>query len=367
MSRAGPRGAHGSVGGVRRPAPALRLPQVSPVAPFLPGFRGLSVREFLRRLWRNLQDHAVTDSAAQLAYYYLFALFPALLFLVTLAAYLPLQDAVDELLVQMADLMPTPAFGIVTDHVQGIVRDGRPRLLGLGILATIWSASRGVDALRRALNLAYDVKETRPFWKVQARSIGVTLAGASLVPAAFAMILLGGDAGAALAARAGVEREFVLVWAWLRWPITSLVVILASAVAYYVLPDVRQQWRYITPGSVLSTVLWLAGTWAFTRYVESVPGYNATYGSIGAVLVLLTWLYLTGVAFILGGEVNAVVEHAAPEGKAPGARAAGEAPEPRALRPSAAPPGAAKTRAAAQRSSPASPAPPPGDPPGASR
>jgi membrane protein len=326
----------------------------------IPGLRGLSVWEFLRRLWRNVQDHAATDSAAQLAYYFLFALFPALLFLVTLAAFLPLQDAVDELLVRAADLMPGQAFMIVADHVQDLVRQGRPNLLGTGVLVTIWSASRGVDALRRALNLAYDVKETRSFWRVQARSIGVTSAGALLVPTAFAMVLLGGRAGTALAVRIGIEREFVTVWSWLRWPITGGIVIFAAAVAYYYLPDVRQRWRYITPGSVTATILWLLGTWAFTRYVDGFADFNATYGSIGAVVVLLTWLYLTALAFIAGGEVNAVIEHASPEGKAKGARSPGERPPPKAERPSAVPPAAAKSAAAARRT-------PPAEPPGAAR
>jgi membrane protein len=326
----------------------------------IPGLRGLSVREFLRRFWRSFQDHAATDSASQLAYSFLFSLFPALLFLVTLAAFLPIQDAVDELLVRAADMMPNEAFMLVADRVQDVVRQGRPKLLGTGVLVTIWSASRGVDALRRSLNLAYDVKESRSFWRVQARSIAVTLAGVILVPAAFAMILLGGAAGTALAGRLGIEREFILVWSWLRWPITALVVMLAAAVAYYFLPDVRQRWRYITPGSFVSTVLWLLGTWAFTRYAETFANYDATYGSIGAVVVLLTWLYLTALAFIVGGEVNAVIEHASPDGKAPGARAPGERPPPRAERPSAVPPAAAKSAAAARHV-------PPAEPPGAPR
>jgi membrane protein len=321
----------------------------------IPGLGGLSVGELLRRFWRSFQDHAVTDTAAELAYYYLFSLFPLLFFLVTLAAYLPIQDAVDEALVRMADLMPSQAIGIVTDQVQSLVREERPRLLGAGVLFALWSASRGVDALRRALNLAYDVKETRPFWHVQLLSIAVTIAGALLVPAAFAMMLLGGDLGAKVAAHVGLEQQFVAVWAWARWPTTAAIVMLAAALAYYFLPDVEQRWRYITPGSIGSTVLWLLGTWGFSRYVDSFGNYNAMYGSIGAVVVLLTWLYVTAVAFVVGGELNAVIEHASPGGKDRGARAPGEAPPPAWERASAAPPGAAKTAAAASHRPPAEP------------
>jgi membrane protein len=127
---------------------------------------------------------------------------------------------------------------------------------------------------------------------------------------------------------------------------------LAAAVAYYLLPDVKQKWRYVTPGSVTATVLWLLVTWGFTFYVENFGSYDATYGSIGAVMVLLAWLYLTALSLVVGGAINAVLEQASVEGKAPGARAPGEAPPPREERAKAAPPGAAKSRSAAVRSGP---------------
>ncbi len=163
-----------------------------------------------------------------------------------------------------------------------------------------------------------------------------------LVLTSIAMILLGGRAGLLLAERAHVGVEFQLVWSWLRWPVTALVFMLAVAIAYYVLPDVRQQFRFITPGSVASTVLWLLSTWAFTQYVEHFGKYNVTYGSIGGVVVLLLWLYISGLVLILGGEMNAVLEHASPGGKAAGARAPGEAAPPAWERPSAMPPAAVK-------------------------
>lgn len=324
----------------------------------IPGLRGLPPGTFARRLWRAIEDHAVTDSASQLAYAFLFSLFPFLFFLVALTAYLPLRPAVDEGLSRLEQVMPPEAMGLLRARIDSLLGEQRPNVLGAGILFTLWTASRGVDALRRALNLAYDVKESRPFWRTQLGSIAVTLAASALIPAAFAMILLGGRAGSWLAAQIGIEQVFVFVWSWLRWPITSLVVMLAAAICFYFLPDVQQRWRYVTPGSVTSTVLWLLGTWGFTRYTESFGNYDATYGSIGAVVVLLTWLYLTALFIILGGEMNAVIEHAAPEGKAPGARTFEEPPPPPEERASAAPPGAAKSREVALHARSACPGPP---------
>jgi membrane protein len=309
----------------------------------IPGLRGISLREFLRRVWRALDTHATTDTAAQLSYYALFSLFPFLFFLVTLTAWLPLGGAFAELLGNLSEIMPGDAWSLLTQHVAALLETPRPRLLTVGLAVTLWSASRGVDALRKALNLAYDVRETRSFWRTQGIALATTVALSLLVLASVAMILLGGQAGLWLAERAHAGGQFQAVWGWLRWPATSLVFMFAAAVAYYVLPDVKQQFRYITPGSVASTVLWLLCTWAFTQYAEHFGKYNVTYGSIGGVVVLMTWMWISGLVLILGGELNAVLEHASPGGKAAGARKPGEDPPPRWERPSAMPPAAVKS------------------------
>jgi membrane protein len=305
-------------------------------------------RAIAHQLWRALDAHAVTDSAAQLSYYLLFSLFPFLLVLTTLAAFLPLEGAVNDLLWRIEPFMPEDALALVAQQLQTLVTSPRPRLLTLGLVVTLWSASRGSDALRKALNLAYDVKETRSFWRTQGFAIVLTSVGALLLLVSITMIVLGGEAGAALAHRVGVDLWWQMLWSWARWPVTFAIVMLGAALAYYLLPDVEQDFRYVTPGSVASTLLWLAGTWGFTTYVEHFGNYDATYGSIGSVVVLLTWLWLSGLALIFGGELNAVLEQARAGGKLAGARSFGEAPPPRAERPSAAPPGAVKSPSAGE-------------------
>ena len=314
------------------------------------GLRELGLWGFLKKLYKRWSDNAITDRAAQLAYYFVFALFPFLSFLVTLTAYLPLQGAVQELLARASEVMPDEAMAIVQDQLQKLVTVQRPRLLTVSLLLAVWSASRGVDAIRTALNLAYDVKESRPWWKTQGLAIAITVVGAVVVLVSVTLIALGGKAGEWLATQLGVQQVYAMVWAILRWPITMFLIMFVVASLYYFLPDVEQEWRFITPGSVMGTVLWLLSTWGFTQYVEHFGKYDVMYGSIGGIIVLLTWLYLTGLIFVLGGEINAILEHAAHEGKAPGARAAGEAPPPADARPSAASPGASKERTAARRS-----------------
>ncbi len=309
----------------------------------IPGLGGMSWRDFGARLWRALDTHASTDSAAQLSYYALFSLFPFLFFLVTLTAWLPLGGAMNELMLRLSAVMPDDAMAVIQQQTSALIDRPRPKLLTAGLAVALWSASRGIDSLRKALNLAYDVKESRSFWRTQATALVMTIAISVLVLASVAMILLGGRAGLWLASRADVGAEFQAVWSWLRWPSTALVFMLAVAIAYYVLPDVEQEFRYITPGSVASTALWLLSTWGFTQYAEHFGNYNVTYGSIGGVIVLMTWLYISGLVLIVGGEINAVLEHASPGGKAAGARAPGEVAPPAWERPSAMPPSAVKS------------------------
>lgn len=309
----------------------------------------MASRAFARRLYRELVDDAVTDSAAQLSYYLLFALFPFLFFLTMLVAYLPVDEAVPELMSRARAVLPASALGIIEAQLQKLLSEPRPKLLGLGAVMTLWGASRGVDAVRKALNLAYDVTERRPFWKTQLIAVGVTVLGALILLVSFSFLLLGGDLGRWLAERLGVASYWVALWSWLRWPLTAAVIMLLAALGYYVLPDVRQRFKYITPGSVIGTVTWLGASAAFGWYVERYGTYDVRYGSLGSVIVLLTWMYLSTVIYLIGGEINAILEFADDEGKAVGARAEGHAPEPPEVRPSAAPVGAASSAGAADR------------------
>lgn len=319
----------------------------------LTGGGELGFVEFCKRLYREYEHDALSDTAAQLSYYFLFALFPFLFFVAALTAYLPLRGPMELLLARVRPMVPGEAMTLIDTHLRALVSQERPRLLTFSLLGSLWAASRGVDAVRRALNLAYDVTETRPWWKTELASLGMTIAGAFLVLAGVALLIAGGQVGYWLAARVGVQAEFVWVMSWLRWPLTAVMIMTVAALAYYYLPDVKQDFKFITPGSVLGTLLWLLATWGFGQYVSSIANYNVTYGSLGGVVVLLMWLYISGFIFLLGGEVNAILEHAAATGKAAGARAEGEAPPPPDERPSAMPPGATKDAEVAAKAGPA--------------
>jgi membrane protein len=292
-------------------------------------FEGWPVRPFLRRLGRRIREDAVLDQAAQLAFYFLFALFPLLFFIVTLTAYLPLRRPLSVGMRRLHSILPAQVMQLIEDQLHSLLDNPRPKLLTISLLVALWTASRALDGFRKALNLAYRVSETRSFVRCQWLALWTTVVSSGLVLIGFAMIILGGRAGHWAAARVGVGTQFAQVWwYWLRWPSTAVVIMLVAALIFFWLPDVEQKLRFIIPGSLTSTLLWLASTWGFTQYANHVSSFNVTYGSLGTAVVLLTWLYLSALVFLLGGEVNAAFEQGLPQGKRPGARAFGHAPEP---------------------------------------
>ena len=280
----------------------------------IPGTRGMSLKELGIRLYHLSFDHAILDRAAQLSYYFVFALFPLLAFGVTLTAYIPIGNLLSALMDRAAYVMPESAFKILEVQSNSLLHQPKPKLLTVEFLVAIWSASRGVDAIRTALNLAYDAKETRPYWKIQAIALLMTLAGSILILLGFSLIFFGGKAGYWLAGEVGMSHPYLMAWAWLRWPITALLIMLTLALFYDLLPDVRPRFRFLTPGAVVSTSAWLVATWAFTQYVGHFGNYDVTYGAIGGIIILLTWFYISSLLFILGGEINAVIDQHSPEG-----------------------------------------------------
>jgi membrane protein len=158
------------------------------------------------------------------------------------------------------------------------------------------------------LNKAHDVRESRPLWKTEALALGMTAGGTLLVVAAVTGLAAGGSAGFWLARHIGAATPYVLVWRWLRWPVTAGAIALSAALGYHFLPDVDRKFKLLTPGSLLGTLTWFLTTWGFGEYAAHWASYNITYGAIGGVIVLMTWFYLTGFIFLLGGEINVLVE-----------------------------------------------------------
>jgi membrane protein len=277
-------------------------------------------RAFYEAFWK---DNCLA-LAAQLAYYFFFALFPTLLFMVALASYFPLTTLIDDLFRTLGGFMPPEALQLITDQMIKISEDGEGGLLTLGVLLAVSSSSAAMVAIIDTLNNAYDVEEGRPWWKVRLTAIALTVGVATFILISFALVLVGPTVATRLAETMNVGPVFEWTWKILQWPVLFGLASLGIALIYYFAPDVEQEWVWLTPGSIFATTLWLAASLGFKYYVANWGNYTATYGLIGAVMILLLWFYVSGLVLLVGAEMNAEIEHASPRGKDPGEKVRGQ-------------------------------------------
>jgi membrane protein len=284
----------------------------------------LSWREVFRRVGTAIYTDNLLGWAAELAYYSFLALFPALLFFVALASFFPIHDFTGQVVSTLSPFAPAEVLKLLQDQLNQISKSNNGGLLTLGLVGTIWSASSGMSSVISTLNQVYHVQEGRSWWRVRSTAIGLTIALAVFILVSFALVLVGPAAADKIADMVGLGAAFRWTWKIVQWPVLFLLVATGIAMVYYIAPDVKQEWVWITPGSVLATIIWLLVSLGFKWYVSAFANYQATYGAIGGVIVALLWLYLSGLAILIGATMNAVIEHASPLGKDPGEKVAGE-------------------------------------------
>ncbi|MDR2306901.1 MAG: YihY/virulence factor BrkB family protein [Paucimonas sp.] len=282
-----------------------------------PDLRGLPLHRVLVRTVKEFLDDEMSTYASALAYQMLFSLFPFLLFLIALIGFLHLPDFFTWLRLQTELVLPPQALDQVNPVIDQL-QQSKGGLLSVGIVIALWTASAGVRLMMSAMNAAYDVPEGRPVWKRIPLSIIYTVGIAGMLLAAAALMVLGPQVMEWIASQVGLEEAVVVVWTILRWPAIIILMMVAVALMYYVMPDVKQKFRFITPGSVLAVVVWIVASLGFAYYVKTFADYNAMYGSIGAIIVLLLYFYISAAVLLLGAEMNAVIEHMSAEGKNPG-------------------------------------------------
>ena len=271
---------------------------------------GEPVLDLLIKTVKETIDDNCMSIAAELAFYFALALFPALLFVVALASYLPfnvMNDAVNAL----APIAPDEVLTLIRKQLESISTGSAPSIVTIGILGAVWSSSGAMTSIVSALNRAYDIPETRPWWKVRLVAIGLTIGLALFVLMSFMLIVAGPNAGHWLADWFGLSGAFDVAWVWLRWPLTFALATSGIAMVFYFAPDAEQDWVWITPGSILTTILWVSFSMLFRVYVTRVGDYAATYGALAGAAILLLWLYFSGLALLIGGELNSEIEHAA--------------------------------------------------------
>ena len=286
-----------------------RRPAGGSLKNFLRDLRDLASFRALKATVQEFQRDDALGIAAQLAYYLILALFPFLLVLVSLMGTFGSPELASEILAYFQRVMPEQAYDIIETFTANIIsgQAEAPGLFTFGILFTIWAASGAFAALINALNRAYDVQETRPFWKVRGIAILMTLGLSVLILIGVLLLVLGPQIGEAIANVFGLEETFTLVWEVVRWPVALFFMVFTVALLYYFAPDVDQPFRWITPGGLIGVLLWVLASVGFNFYVSNFGSYNKTYGSIGAVIVLLLYLYISSLTILFGATLNATL------------------------------------------------------------
>ncbi len=279
----------------------------------------VSWRTIVVRTLKEFMSDELPTYASALAFQAFFSLFPFLLLLIALIGFLHLPEFFEWLQIQASLVLPADAMAMVQPVIE-LLQTQKPGLFSVGAVVALWSSSSAIRSSMDAMNRAYFVEESRPAWKRIPLSLLYTIGVAIFLLTAAALMVTGPQVINWLAGQLGIEAVMVVLWEWLRLPVAVLLLMLVVAGLYYLLPDVKQEFRFITPGSVLAVLVWLLASLGFSYYAKNYATYNAMYGSIGAIIILLLYLYISSAVLLLGAELNAVIEHLSREGKEPGER-----------------------------------------------
>lgn len=268
---------------------------------------GLSPATVARRVYASIWAHDVLDRAASLSYYFLFALFPALLFLTALFGLLPDPLLIDRLLAYVTRILPADAASLLSKTVGEVITGARGSLVSIGVLGALWGASSGMISIRNALNIALDARDRRAWWRQRLDAIGLTVWFAVLTLIPMLLLVFGERFGEAVAQWFHAGALFTPTWRLLRWPGLLLCAFGGIMLVYRLAPATRLSWSNVAPGATFALAGWLVASYFLRLYVTYFGNYNKTYGSIGGVILLMLWLYLASLVLLVGAEINSAV------------------------------------------------------------
>lgn len=264
-----------------------------------------SIKKNVLELIRRFSEDEVTSLSAQLSYFFLLSLFPLLIFVVALASYLPIDYI--KILEMMSTYIPVEAMELIESFLFETINSSGGGLLSIAIIGTIWSASNGINAIMRALNKAYDVEENRSFILGRLIAISLLLSVLLLIVVALLLPVFGRMIGIYIFSFFGASEQFISVWNALRWVISSSIFFVIFLYLYRMAPNAKVYLRDAVWGALFATIGWQVSSYGFSLYVNTMGNYSATYGSLGGVIILMLWFYISGIIIILGGEINAIV------------------------------------------------------------
>lgn len=256
------------------------------------------------KLLERMNRHDVFGLSSQLAYFFLLSLFPLLITIFSLLPYLPITD--DAIVGFLKDFAPQGTIDFIHANLEDIMHNHNSGLLSFGIVATVWSASNGMNAIIRAINRAYEAKEERHFLVVRGLSVLLTIVMIFVFVIALLLPVFGKQIGIFLFSKIGFTEEFLRVWDMMRWVISTIILFIVFSALYLLTPNRRVKCLSVLPGALFSTVGWMTVSFGFSFYVNNFGNYSVTYGSLGVIIVLMIWFYLSGVILLTGGEINAL-------------------------------------------------------------
>jgi membrane protein len=260
------------------------------------------------------RNHTLAFAAA-LSYYFVMAFFPALIGLAAIIAYLPIPNLFNTMVSTLSRVMPPESTGLIRKVVAEIITPNRGALLSFGLLGTLWSASGGFANMIEALNVAYDIPETRPIWKTRLLAIELTFEVGTLILVAFSVMIVGPQFGNYLASHLGFSWAFAIAWPYLRYVIAIAFVILAVVGLYFLGPNIKQRFRDTLPGAALAVLGWILLSTLLSLYVHHIANLNKTYGVLGGGIALLLWMYWSSFAVLTGAELNSEIIQERGDGK----------------------------------------------------
>ncbi len=264
---------------------------------------------FLIRLQREIAYDDCMGMAAQIAYYTMLGLFPFLIFLLGLLSTFPLGESLQPLMLEeLRSQMPIEAAQYVTETALNLLPSRNQGLLSVGLLASLWGASMAIGALITTINRAYNIRPRRNMVVQKIYAIALTLVLSGLWLASMTIILVGPRFTQEIFQFLGIASETNTFWTSIRLPMAFLLNLLALSILYYIAPEAKQKFRWILPGALTSTILWMGASSAFRLFLRNFGAYNKTYGSLAAVVILLVWLWISGFVFLLGAEINALMK-----------------------------------------------------------
>lgn len=274
------------------------------------------VRRVVAETRRKLGEDRCLGLAAQLGFYFALSVFPSLLFFAALVGFLPLEGLIDRLFDGLTTVAPSSPVTLLREQLEELGRDRQPALLTIGMLGAVWSSSAAMVATINALNIAYEVGEPRRWYRRRFVALGLTLMLMAFAAVALALIFISPAAMSRVATWVGLDSAVPIVWAAARWPVMVGLIVIGLDLVYRIAPNRPARWHWVTPGAVVAAGVWFAASFGLKFYAANLGRFNATYGAIGGLVVLLLWSYLSGFAILLGGELNGAIERTAPAARA---------------------------------------------------